>query len=102
MTDEDRKARKSSVPGGARPGGDGGPSAATYAGLGFQLLASILLFLYAGQWLDRRFGTRGILTVIGVLFGAGAAFYSVYRRLTAEQRRDDQRRDAERRGGHGS
>lgn len=58
-----------------------------YAGLGLQLLASILLFLYLGQWLDRRFGTKGILTVVGVLFGAGAAFFSVYRRLMADQRR---------------
>jgi hypothetical protein len=32
-----------------------------------------------------------------VLFGAGAAIYSVYRRLMAEQRRDDARRDEQRR-----
>jgi F0F1-type ATP synthase assembly protein I len=87
MTDEDQQDR---APGGAgkqTSGEDSGPSAATYAGLGFQLLASILIFLYAGQWLDRRFGTKGILTVAGVLFGAGAAFYSMYRRLMADQRR---------------
>jgi F0F1-type ATP synthase assembly protein I len=75
-----------------RSGMDDGPSASTYAGLGLQLLASILLFLYLGQWLDRRFGTKGIATVVCVLFGAGAAFYSVYRRLMAEQRRDELRR----------
>jgi F0F1-type ATP synthase assembly protein I len=78
---------------GAKSGdADGSPSAATYAGLGFQLLASILVFLYAGQWLDRRFGTKGIITVVSVLLGAGTAFYSIYRRLMADQRRDELRR----------
>lgn len=78
--------------GGAKSGGDEPPSAGTYAGLGLQLLASILLFLYAGQWLDRRLGATGIVTVVSVLVGAGAAFYSVYRRLTADQRRADELR----------
>ena len=79
-------------PGGAGQGSKQratGPSAAAYAGLGFQILGSILLFLYAGQWLDRRVGTRGLFTVVGVFVGAGAAFYSLYRRLTADQRRQD-------------
>ena len=78
---------------GGKPGGGDRPSsAATYAGLGLQLLAAILVFLYAGQWLDRRLGANGIVTVISVLVGAGAAFYSVYRRLMADQRRDEDRR----------
>jgi F0F1-type ATP synthase assembly protein I len=92
MMDQDRENRG---PQGARERTSGertGTSPATYAGLGFQLLASILIFLYAGQWLDRRFGTKGILTVLGVLFGAGAAFYSMYRRLMADQRRDERNR----------
>jgi F0F1-type ATP synthase assembly protein I len=98
MTDGNRRTDEE-PPGGrtGRPESDSGPSASVYAGLGLQLLASILLFLYLGQWLDRRFGTKGIFTVAGVLFGAGAAIYSVYRRLMAEQRRDDARRDEQRR-----
>ena len=79
--------------GGGKSGGDDRPaSAATYAGLGLQLLASILVFLYAGQWLDRRFGGKGIITVVSVLLGAGTAFYSLYRRLMADQRRNELRR----------
>ena len=76
----------------AKSGRADGPSAATYAGLGFQLLASILVFLYAGQWLDRRYGTKGVWTLAGVLLGAGGAIFSVYRKLTAEQRREDAER----------
>ena len=80
--------------GGGTPGGgqDRSPSAGTYAGLGLQLLATILIFLYAGQWLDRRMGAGGIVTVVSVLVGFGAAFYSIYRRLMADQRRDDELR----------
>jgi F0F1-type ATP synthase assembly protein I len=76
----------------ATPPRDDSPSAAGLAGLGFQILASILVCLYAGQWLDRRFGTKGIWTVAGVLLGAGAAIFSAYRRLTAAQRRQDAER----------
>ena len=92
MTDDeagDHPARPATT---ARPARDDGPSAAGLAGLGFQILASILVSLYAGQWLDRRFGTKGIWTVVGVLLGAGAAVYSAYRRLTAAQRRHDAER----------
>ena len=67
-----------------------------FAGLGFQLVASILLFLYGGQWLDRRLGTDPIFLLLGVFIGAAAAIYSMYRSLRAEQRREAAQ-DAEKR-----
>ena len=79
---------------GARETEDDGPSVATYAGLGFQFLAAILLFLYVGRWLDARLGTRPWLLVVGVLVGAGAGFYSLYKKLMTEQAREDARRAA--------
>lgn len=60
-------------------------------GSGLQFVVSILVFLYAGQWLDRRFGTGSLFTLLGVLLGAGGAFYSLYRRLMAAQRPPDDR-----------
>ena len=69
-------------------------AAAKYAGLGFQLVASILLFLYAGRWVDRRIGTEPLFLLLGVFTGLAASIYSMYRSLMA-----DQRREAERRGG---
>ena len=65
-------------------------SAAKYGGVGLQFAASILLFLYAGQWVDRRFGTKPWGILIGVFVGAGAAFYSMYRRLMADLRREEE------------
>lgn len=64
--------------------------AGRYAGLGIQFAASILLFLYLGQWLDRRFGTDPLFLYVGVFTGAGAAFYSMYRNLMADQKREDE------------
>jgi F0F1-type ATP synthase assembly protein I len=66
-------------------------SAGRYAGLGIQFAISILVFLYAGQWLDRRLGTNGLFVIVGVFLGAGAAFYSMYRKLMADQRADEAR-----------
>jgi len=56
------------------------------AGLGMQFFAAILLFVYIGNWIDRRFNTAPLFLLGGVLLGGGGAFYSGYRRLTAAQR----------------
>ena len=66
---------------------------AEYMGLGLQFGLSIVLFMFIGLWLDRRLGTYPWLLVAGVFGGAAAAFYAIFRRLTADQKR----RDAERR-----
>ncbi|HEX4933264.1 MAG TPA: AtpZ/AtpI family protein [Gemmatimonadaceae bacterium] len=70
------------------PKNEGGHGA-EYAGLGLQFALSILLFLYVGQWLDRRLGTEPWLMIAGVFTGAGASFYSMYRKLMAIQERDE-------------
>jgi F0F1-type ATP synthase assembly protein I len=64
-------------------------AAGKYMGLGLQFGGAILLFLWIGQWVDRKLGTNGVFVVVGVLVGAGAAFFSIYRSLMADQRRDE-------------
>ena len=87
----------SSVPPGGK-GGDEGFSVSEFAGVGLQFAVSILVFLYLGQWLDRKLGTAPWLLIIGVFLGAGASFYSMYRKLMAAQARDDAARKARRDG----
>jgi ATP synthase protein I len=55
-----------------------------YAGLGIQLAVSLLVFVWVGQWADRKFGTGGVLTIVAALVGFGGTMYSVIRRLNKE------------------
>lgn len=63
-----------------------GLPAERYAGLGLQFVVAILLFAYLGSLLDRYFGTRPALLIVGVFVGAGASFYSMYRKVMADTR----------------
>ena len=86
-------------PAGAPPGkpqDDEGFSASEFAGVGLQFAVSILVFLYLGQWLDRKLGTAPWLLIGGVFLGAGASFYSMYRKLMAAQAREEAARKARR------
>ena len=66
--------------------------AGTVAGMGLQFALSILLFLFAGQWIDGKLGTAPLFLILFVFVGAGASFYSIYRKLMEQQRRDDEQR----------
>jgi F0F1-type ATP synthase assembly protein I len=79
-------------PGSKPPTQDRGPSAGDLAGAGFQFAAVLLASVFAGQWLDRKFGTGSLFLLIGVFGGAGLAFYSMYRRLMAGHGDDAGRR----------
>jgi ATP synthase protein I len=80
------------------PRGSGGaPSGAELAGVGIQFVAAILVFLFLGQWLDRRLGTDPWLMIVGVFLGAGGGFYSMYRKLMDVQRREEEHRKGQRR-----
>ena len=64
-------------------------NASSYAGLGVQFVLSILLFLYGGRWLDRKLGTEPWFLMIGVFTGATVGFFAMYRKLVADQKRED-------------
>jgi ATP synthase protein I len=67
----------------ARPAGRVQPAGlVTVATGGFEFAVAILLGVFAGQWLDRRIGTGPWLVILGVVVGAAAGFYNLYRTLT--------------------
>lgn len=80
------------------PGKSGsGTSPGAYAGLGLQFAVSIILFVYLGNWADRKFGTAPVFLLVALFVGAGASFYAMVRRLNADQKRaDEAARDARR------
>ena len=64
------------------------PSATRYAGLGIQLVASVAAFAFAGQWLDRRLGTPGIMMILGGMLGFGGTMWSLMRSLRQDREHD--------------
>jgi hypothetical protein len=63
-------------PGGRKPLGP-----MRYAGLGIQLAVILVVFVFAGQWADRKLGTGGIITVVAAFLGFGGTMYSLIRTL---------------------
>jgi F0F1-type ATP synthase assembly protein I len=71
------------------PGGGKTPGPMRYAGLGIQLAVSLLVFVLIGQWLDRKLGTKGILTVVAAFVGFGGTMYSLIRSLNRKDGGDE-------------
>ncbi len=87
---DDGRGSKHAAQGGALSG-------AEFAGVGVQFAATILVFVFAGTWLDRRLHSSPWFLLLCVFIGAGGGFYSMYRKVTAAQRRDAQHRSERRR-----
>jgi F0F1-type ATP synthase assembly protein I len=64
-----------------------------------QFVVALLLFLYLGQWVDRRLGTSPVFLLIGIFVGAGGSFYAMYRKLMAAQAREDEAKRAAKQAG---
>ena len=68
-------------------GGGGARSALSYVGLGVELVLPVLLGVFGGAWLDRRFGTTPWLVVTGSLLGIAAGFLNFFRSVLPRSRR---------------
>ena len=68
----------------------------SFAGAGLQFAISLVVFLLLGQWIDGKLGSSPLFLLAGVFLGGGAAFYSMYRKLSAAQKADDERRRSKR------
>jgi len=64
------------------------PSGSEYAGAGLQFALSLVVFAFLGIWLDKRLGSSPWFVLICVFVGAGAGFYSIYRKLMGPAKRD--------------
>jgi len=52
-----------------------------FAGVGLQFGITIVLFAFAGIWLDKKLGTSPWLLLVLVFGGAGLGFWSMVRKL---------------------
>lgn len=65
---------------------------AQYSGLGLTLAVTILLFFWAGKWIDEKAGTTVVFTLILTFIGFAAGFYSFYlniKKLTEEDKKEN-------------
>jgi F0F1-type ATP synthase assembly protein I len=74
-------------------------SGSEFAGIGLQFALTILVFVFVGVWLDRRLGSSPWFLILFVFVGAAAGVFSMYRKVTAAQRRDAEGMNASRLGG---
>ena len=58
----------------------GGPSPLRFVGIGAELLAPLLIGVFGGRWLDRRFATEPWLLLAGAVLGAVAGMFNLVRR----------------------
>ena len=57
------------------------PSPWALAGLGTQFFVALVVFGFAGNWVDARLGSSPLLLLAGVFVGGGGTFFVTYRRL---------------------
>ena len=87
MTDELRGAPKAKPPSSTPERRAAGLSGGEFAGIGLQFAITVLVFVFAGVWLDRRLGTSPWLVLASVFIGGALGFYSMYRKANEAQRR---------------
>ncbi len=64
-------------------------SGATFGGLQFAL--TVVLFAYAGWWIDEQWDTKPWLFICGCLIGSVGGFYHLYRTLVSDSPKADRK-----------
>lgn len=73
-----------------------------YGAVGLEMAALVFVGVKIGEWADARFGTDKIFTLVGVLLGIAAGFYSLIKLTRRAKRVADERAAAERSPAKGS
>ena len=60
------------------------------SGVGFTIVGSILLWVLAGRWLDRKLGTEPWALIAGIIIGLISAGSIIYELAATRERTDDQ------------
>lgn len=60
-----------------------------YLDLGARLAVSILVGIYAGNWLDGALSTQPVFLLLGAFLGTAAGIYSIYRAAFPDHNKAD-------------
>jgi ATP synthase protein I len=66
---------------------------AYYSSLGFSVALAIFIGLFAGVYIDKRFGTGPTWTFIGFGLGIAAGFRNIFHAMRRVQRADEPQKD---------
>jgi len=55
--------------------------AAPYINISYILISSIILFGFAGWWIDGKLLTKPVFFIVGLFVGLGVGFYSFFKTL---------------------
>ncbi len=64
--------------------------------IGIQLAITILLFVFAGQWLDRHFDKSPLFLIIGTALGMSIGFYHLLKDLQGEEHKEQKIKERKR------
>ncbi len=67
-----------------------------YGAVGLEMAALVFVGVKIGEWADAYFGTEKIFTLVGVLLGIAAGFYSLIKLTRRAKRVAEEREAAER------
>ncbi len=56
---------------------------------GLTLAIAVLAGFFAGRWLDQKLSTTPLFMLIGLFWGIGASFYSLYLQLKKMQEKEE-------------
>ena len=70
--------------------------AGRYATVGLEFATSVLLSLWFGTWLDKKVGTHGIFTLLGLALGFATGARFVWRALQSANREAEAEEQKER------
>jgi F0F1-type ATP synthase assembly protein I len=60
-----------------------------YLTLGMQLAAAVLLFFFAGSWVDQHYDTEPTFTLIGIALGTAGGFVKFFRSVLDLQKKSE-------------
>ena len=83
----------------ANPSGDRGSdvvhASSRFLGHGMAMAASVALFGWVGSEIGERGGSESLFTLLGMFLGGAAGFYSLYVRLVARPRQEQDREESD-------
>jgi F0F1-type ATP synthase assembly protein I len=87
--DRNRESNEGRKPAQSSPKPRSMPSGGEFAGIGLQFGLTIVVFVFAGVWLDGRLHSSPWFTIGCTMAGAAGGFYSMYRRAMAAERSNE-------------